>query len=216
MDLINQLSSYVQSGNAKKVKELVAEAIEKEISPATILNDGMIAAMTEVGTKFKNNEIYVPEMLIAARAMEQGLQVLEPILTASGVKPIGKAVIGTVKGDLHDIGKNLVRMMMQGAGIEMHDIGIDAPAEEFLAKARELNADIICLSALLTTTMAEMEVVIKEFQQAGVRDKFVFMIGGAPITADFAQKIGADFYSPDAVHAADVARETLHKKYPST
>ncbi|WP_094607064.1 Methionine synthase [Sporomusa silvacetica DSM 10669] len=213
MDIISQLSDSVQSGKTKLVKEQVAEALAKKISPAVILNDGMIAAMTEVGTKFKNNEIYVPEMLIAARAMGEGLKVLEPVLIASGVKPIGKAVIGTVKGDLHDIGKTLVRMMMQGAGIEMHDIGIDIPADAFLAKAKEVKADIICLSALLTTTMAEMDVIIKEFQQAGVRENFVFMIGGAPVTEDFAQKIGADFYASDAVHAADVAREVLQKKY---
>ncbi|HEY3423955.1 MAG TPA: cobalamin-dependent protein, partial [Negativicutes bacterium] len=186
MDLISQLSDSVQSGKTKKVKELVLEAIENKISPAVILNDGMISAMTEVGTKFKNNEIYVPEMLIAARAMGEGLKVLEPVLVASGVKPIGKAVIGTVKGDLHDIGKNLVRMMMQGAGIEMYDIGIDAPADAFLAKAKEVEADIVCLSALLTTTMMEMDVVIKEFQQAGVRDSFLFMVGGAPVNEDFA------------------------------
>ncbi|EGO63014.1 corrinoid protein [Acetonema longum] len=213
MDIISQLADSVQNGKIKLVKEQVEQALAQAISPAVILNDGMIAAMTVVGTKFKNNEIYVPEMLIAARAMGEGLKVLEPVLIASGVKPVGKAVIGTVKGDLHDIGKNLVRMMMQGAGIEMHDIGIDTPAADFLAKAQEVQADFVCLSALLTTTMAEMEAVIKEFQQAGVRKDFVFMIGGAPVTEDFAQKIGADFYAPDAVHAADVARDVLHKKY---
>lgn len=213
MNLISQLSENIQSGKAKKVKELVQEAIENEISPVVILNDGMISAMAEVGIKFKNNEIYVPEMLIAARAMGEGLKVLEPVLVASGVKPIGRAVIGTVKGDLHDIGKNLVRMIMQGAGIEMHDIGIDTPADVFLTKAKEVGADIVCLSALLTTTMMEMDVVIKEFQRAGVRDNFIFLVGGAPVNEEFAQAIGADFYSPDAVHAADVAREVLLKKY---
>jgi len=208
MDL-NEISLLVQKGNAKKVKELVNLALEENIDPEEILNQGLIAAMGEVGIKFKNNEIYVPEMLIAARAMSAGMQILEPILTASGVKPIGIAVIGTVKGDLHDIGKNLVRMMLKGAGIEVHDIGVDVSAEAFANKAEEVGAKIVCLSALLTTTMPAMKEIIDEFTKRGIRDKYTFMIGGAPITTNYAKEIGADHYTPDAATAAEVAKSLL-------
>lgn len=208
MDL-NEISLLVQKGNAKKVKELVNLALEENIDPEEILNQGLIAAMGEVGIKFKNNEIYVPEMLIAARAMSAGMQILEPILTASGVKPIGIAVIGTVKGDLHDIGKNLVRMMLKGAGIEVHDIGVDVSAEAFANKAEEVGARIVCLSALLTTTMPAMKEIIDEFTKRGIRDKYTFMIGGAPITTNYAKEIGADHYTPDAATAAEVAKSLL-------
>ncbi|SDE47908.1 cobalamin B12-binding domain-containing protein [Sporomusa acidovorans] len=208
----NQLSLYVQKGNGGKVKEMVSEGLAQKVSPTEILNEGLIAAMTAIGEKFKNNEIYVPEMLMAAKAMNAGMQVLEPVLTATGVKPIGKAVIGTVKGDLHDIGKNLVRMMLKGAGIEMYDLGIDVPAQAFLAKAKEVGADMICLSALLTTTMPYMDSVIKEFEKAGVRGQFVFMIGGAPVTEAYAKSIHADCYAEDAVVAVDVAKKYLAKK----
>lgn len=208
MDL-NQLSLYVQKGNGAKVKDLVSESLAEKILPTQILNDGLIAAMTVIGEKFKNNEIYVPEMLMAAKAMNAGMQILEPVLTATGVKPIGKAVIGTVKGDLHDIGKNLVRMMLKGAGIEIFDLGIDVPAEVFLKKSKEVNADIVCLSALLTTTMPYMEKVIKEFEGAGVRKQFTFMIGGAPVSEAYAGSIKADYYAEDAVVAVDVAKKIL-------
>ena len=208
MDL-NELSLLVQKGNAKKVKELVNLALEEKIDPEKILNEGLISAMSEVGIKFKNNEIYVPEMLIAARAMSAGMQILEPILTASGVKALGIAVIGTVKGDLHDIGKNLVRMMLKGAGIEVYDIGVDVSAEAFADKAEEVGAHIVCLSALLTTTMPAMKEIIDEFTKRGIRDKYIFMIGGAPITTNFAKEIGADHYTPDAATAAEVAKSLL-------
>jgi len=208
MDL-KELSIFVQNGNAKKVKELVSLALEEKIDPEQILNEGLISAMGEVGTKFKNNEIYVPEMLIAARAMSTGMKLLEPILTASGVKPIGVAVIGTVKGDLHDIGKNLVRMMLKGAGIEVIDMGVDVPAEVFVNKAEEVGARIVCISALLTTTMPAMKNTIDEFTKRGVRDKYIFMIGGAPITNNYAKEIGADYYTPDAATAAEVAKSVL-------
>lgn len=209
---INELSLTVQKGNAKRTKELVQLALDENIHPEAILNEGLIAAMGEIGIKFKNNEIYVPEMLIAARAMNAGLQILEPILVATGVKPIGKAVIGTVKGDLHDIGKNLVKMMMKGAGIEIYDLGVDVSPESFLAKAEEVEADIVCLSALLTTTMPSIGETIKKFAVEGVREKYVFMIGGAPITNAFAKQVGADYYTADAATAAEVAKEVLLKK----
>ncbi len=181
------------------------------MSPAEILNGGMIGAMAIVGVKFKNNEIYVPEMLIAARAMSAGLKILEPILAETGIKPIGKAIIGTVKGDLHDIGKNLVKMMMKGAGIEVYDLGVDVPDEKFVEKAKEVDADIVCLSALLTTTMPAIGDVIKAFETAGTKDKYIFMIGGAPVTSAFAKQINADIYTPDAATAAEVAKDVLLK-----
>lgn len=208
MDL-QQLSLYVQKGNGAKVKEMVSEGLAQKVSPSEILNAGLIEAMAVIGEKFKNNEIYVPEMLMAAKAMNQGMQVLEPVLTATGVKPIGKAVIGTVKGDLHDIGKNLVRMMLKGAGIEMYDLGIDVSAQAFLDKAKEVGADMICLSALLTTTMPYMDSVIKEFEKAGVRGQYKFMIGGAPVSEAYAKSINADCYADDAVVAVDVAKKML-------
>lgn len=208
MDLM-ELNQYVQKGNAKKAKELVELGLQEGMSPEKILNEGLISAMTEVGIKFKNNEIYVPEMLIAARAMNAGLQVLEPILVETGVKPVGVAVIGTVKGDMHDIGKNLVRMMLKGSGLQVHDLGVDVAPETFLQKAEEVKADIVCLSALLTTTMPAMEEVIKTFETAGVRDKYIFMVGGAPVTGNFAKQINADKYTPDAATAAEFAREAM-------
>ncbi|WP_371371745.1 B12-binding domain-containing protein [Sporomusa aerivorans] len=208
----NQLSLYVQKGNGAKVKEMVSEGLAQKVAPTEILNDGLISAMAVVGEKFKNNEMYVPEMLMAAKAMNAGMQVLEPVLSATGAKPVGKAVIGTVKGDLHDIGKNLVRMMLKGAGIEMYDLGIDVPAEAFLAKAKEVGADMVCLSALLTTTMPYMDRVIKEFEKAGVRSQFAFMIGGAPVSEAYAKNINADYYAEDAVVAVDVAKKILAKR----
>ncbi|CQR70247.1 Methionine synthase [Sporomusa ovata DSM 2662] len=207
----NQLSLYVQKGNGAKVKEMVSEGLAQKVSPTEILNAGLIEAMAVIGEKFKNNEIYVPEMLMAAKAMNQGMQILEPVLTATGVKPIGKAVIGTVKGDLHDIGKNLVRMMLKGAGIEMYDLGIDVSAQAFLDKAKEVGADMVCLSALLTTTMPYMDSVIKEFEKAGVRSQYKFMIGGAPVSEAYAKSINADCYADDAVIAVDVAKKLLAK-----
>lgn len=211
MDL-QELSTYVQKGNAKKTKELVLLGLEEKMNAEEILNEGLISAMGVVGVKFKNNEIYVPEMLIAARAMSAGMQILEPVLTETGVKPIGVAVIGTVKGDLHDIGKNLVKMMMKGSGIQVYDLGVDVPAETFVEKAQEYHADIVCLSALLTTTMPAMEEVLEAFRAAGTKDKYVFMVGGAPVTGNFAKQIGADIYTADAATAAESARDILVNK----
>ena len=211
MDL-KELSLCVQNGNAKKTAELVNQAVGEKINAEIILNEGLISAMGEVGAKFTKNEIYVPEMLIAARAMNAGMKILEPILTETGVKPLGVAVIGTVKGDLHDIGKNLVKMMLKGAGLEVVDLGVDVTTATFLAKAEETKADIVCLSALLTTTMPAMEEVIVAFKDAGVRDKYIFMIGGAPITDNYAKQIGAEIYSPDGASAAEAAKQVLAKK----
>jgi corrinoid protein of di/trimethylamine methyltransferase len=210
MDL-KELSLLIQKGNAKKVKEFVLQALQENISPEAILNEGLIAGMSVIGMKFKNNEVCVPEVLISARAMNAGMEILEPILTETGVKPIGKAVVGTVKGDLHDIGKNLVKMMLKGSGIEVIDLGVDVSAETFVNKAEEVGADIIGLSALLTTTLSNMKSVIDELNKRDLREKYIVMVGGAPVNHNFAKEIGADFYAPDAASASEKAKEVLAK-----
>lgn len=207
------LSLAVQKGKSKQVKELVNAEIEKGTPVEEILNDGLIAPMGIVGENFKQNKIYVPEMLVAARAMSAGLKILEPLMTETGVKPVGTVVIGTVKGDLHDIGKNLVAMMMKGIGATVYDLGIDVPDADFVEKAEEVNADIVCISALLTTTMPAINDVIKEFEKSGVRDKYRIMVGGAPVNQAFADEIGADVYTSNAADAAENAKEFLTKKY---
>jgi len=160
MSLIEEISEFLQKGRAKNVKTLVQQAIDEGIEPKEILNQGLLSGMMIIGEKFKNNEVFVPEVLVAARAMNAGLEILEPKLVEVGNKPLGKAVIGTVSGDLHDIGKNLVAMMLKGAGFEIHDVGVDAAADVFINKAEEIDADVICMSALLTTTMPSMKTVI--------------------------------------------------------
>lgn len=206
------LSEAVQSGDAQGVSEMVKEALDAGVGPEDVLNNGLLAGMNVIGGKFKANEVFIPEVLIAARAMNAGMEVLEPALVGCCAKPVGKAVIGTVKGDLHDIGKNLVQIMLKGAGIEVIDIGIDVPAEKFIEQAEAAGADIICMSALLTTTMPQMEVVIKELQARGLRDKYVVMIGGAPVSESFGKQIGADYYTADAASAAETARDVLQAK----
>ncbi len=205
MSILNEISQYLQQGRAKNVKELVQKAIDEGIAPQTILEEGLLAGMSVVGEKFKNNEIYVPDVLIAARAMNAGTEILKPLLVSGGVKAVGKVVLGTVKGDLHDIGKNLVRMMMEGKGLEVIDLGIDVPAEKFVQTAIEQNAQIIACSALLTTTMGEMKNVVEAAVKAGIRDKVTIMVGGAPVTENFCKSIGADIYTADAASAADEA-----------
>jgi len=205
MEILNQISALLQRGKAKDVKALVAQAIEEGVPAATILNDGLLAGMDVVGQRFKNNEIFVPEVLIAARAMNMGAALLKPLLASEGVKAAGKVCIGTVKGDLHDIGKNLVKMMLEGKGLEVIDLGTDVPAEAFVATAKEQGCQVICCSALLTTTMDVMREIVKIAQDAGIRDQVKIMIGGAPVTEAFAQEIGADVYTPDAATAAEAA-----------
>lgn len=207
---LKELSSAVEKGKSKQVKLLVDEAIKQGIPVKQILDDGLISAMAVVGENFKQNKIYVPEMLIAARAMSAGLSILEPLLTKSGVKPLGKVVIGTVKGDLHDIGKNLVAMMIKGVGATVYDLGIDVPDKNFVEKAEEVGADIVCISALLTTTMPAIGDVIKEFENAGVRDKYYIMVGGAPVSDAFAKQVKADKYTPNASEAAEVVKAYLN------
>ena len=207
MAILNDISENLQKGKAKIVKELVTQAVEEGISPELILNEGLLAGMNVVGEKFKNNEIYVPEVLVAARAMNMGTQILKPLLAANGVTANGKVCIGTVQGDLHDIGKNLVKMMMEGKGLEVVDLGTDVSPETFVQTAIEQNCQVICCSALLTTTMSVMEDVVKKAEEAGIRDKVKIMIGGAPVSEDYCKKIGADIYTVDAASAADAAVE---------
>lgn len=209
MDL-HEISLAVEKGKAKQVKLLVNQAVEEGMSVKTILDDGLISAMGVVGENFRQNKIYVPEMLIAARAMAAGLSILEPLLTATGVKPLGTVVIGTVKGDLHDIGKNLVAMMIKGVGATVYDLGIDVPDKSFVEKAEEVGADIVCISALLTTTMPAIGDVIQEFEKSGNRDKYYIMIGGAPVSDTFATQVRADKYTANASDAADVVKAYLN------
>lgn len=205
MSILNEISTNLQQGKAKVVKELVQQAIDEGMDVKTILEEGLLSGMSIIGAKFKNNEVYVPEVLIAARAMNAGSALLKPLLASSGVKAKGKVVIGTVKGDLHDIGKNLVRMMMEGKGLEVFDAGIDVSAEKFVETANEVGAQIIACSALLTTTMPEIKTVIEAVVAAGIRDKVTIMIGGAPVTEAYCKQVGADIYTTDAASAADEA-----------
>lgn len=206
---LQELFDAILSGNAELAKEQVQAALDLNLEPSQILNQGMIAAMAEVGERFEKGEYFVPEMLIAARAMQQGLTILKPYLQQSDIVSEGKVVIGTVKGDLHDIGKNLVSMMMEGAGFEMVDLGTDVSAEKFLEGAKETEADVVAMSALLTTTMPNMKTVIDALKEAGVRDKVKVIIGGAPVTESYAQEIGADGYAADASRAVKVAKNLL-------
>jgi len=211
-EILSQISEELQNGKAKVVKELTEEALNDGVSAKDILNQGLMAAMDIVAEKFKNNEVYVPEVLIAARAMNAGMAVLKPHLAESGAKPIGKALLGTVKGDLHDIGKNLVRMMFEGKGIEVIDLGVDVSPEKFVETQIVEKADIIALSALLTTTMDEMKSTVEAFKEAGLRDEVIIMVGGAPVTENSRKNAGADFYASDAATASDIAKQALLAK----
>ncbi len=204
-----EIRQALESGNAPKVKKLTEAALGQGVSAETLLNEGLIAAMSEVGEKFKRNEVYVPEVLVAARAMYAGLDILRPILVETGAKAVGKLVIGTVKGDLHDIGKNLVRMMFEGAGFHVVDLGIDVPDSKFVDAVRSESPDLLGMSALLTTTMPAMKTTIKALEDAGLRDKVKVIVGGAPVTQHFADAIGADGYAPDASSAVDLAKELI-------
>lgn len=205
MELLDQISERLQNGKAKEVKLLVQQAIDEGIPAQTILEEGLLSGMGIIGEKFKKNEVFVPEVLVAARAMNQGAALLKPLLVADGVKATGRVCIGTVKGDLHDIGKNLVKMMMEGKGLEVVDLGTDVAPETFVQAAKEQHCQVICCSALLTTTMSVMEEVVKAAEAAGIRDHVKIMVGGAPVTEVFCRQIGADAYTPDAASAADIA-----------
>jgi 5-methyltetrahydrofolate--homocysteine methyltransferase len=206
MGTVEQIAEALMKGKAKDTRELVTKALAENISPETILRGGLLKGMGVIGEKFKNNEVYVPEVLIAARAMKAGMEILQPKLAATGVKPVGTAVIGTVKGDLHDIGKNLVGMMLEGAGFKVVDAGIDVPPEKFVNVAVEQSANVIGVSALLTTTMTNMKAVVEAVKASALAGKVKVMIGGAPVTQAFCDEIGADGYAPDAASAADLAK----------
>jgi len=204
------IAEAIIKGDRETTAAKVQEAIKEKIAPKKILNEGLMAGMSVIGERFKKNEVYVPEVLIAARAMKAGMELLQPLLTAAGVQPVGKVVLGTVKGDLHDIGKNLVRMMLQGGGFEVIDAGIDVTPEKFIAEIKKSGAKILAMSALLTTTMPQMAEVVKAVKGAGMKGTKT-MIGGAPVTQAYADEIGADGYAPDAASAVDKAKELIAK-----
>lgn len=205
-DLIQQIYEAVLEGQSPEVQSKVQAALDAGCDPAEILNGGMIGAMAEVGRLFESGEYFVPEMLISARAMQAGMTILKPHLQASDIKSAGRVIIGTVKGDLHDIGKNLVLMMLEGAGFTVIDLGVDVPPEAFIDAVTNKGAQILGMSALLTTTMPSIKLSIDAIREAGIRDKVKIMIGGAPVTQSFADEVGADGYSPDAASAADLAK----------
>ncbi len=209
--ILEELSLKMQAGKVKDVKALTAGALEEKIPADVILNDGLLSAMSVIGEKFKTGDVYVPEVLIAARAMKAGMEVLKPYLTDENAAPLGKACIGTVYGDQHDIGKNLVKLMLEGKGIEVIDLGVNVPAEAFVETARNEGCTLICCSALLTVTMGAMKEVVDLCVKEGIRDQVKIMIGGAPITDAFCAEIGADAYTSDAASAADKAVEFLTK-----
>ena len=205
-DILQKIASNLYDGDDAVVAEFVQEAVDQGLAPQEILTGGLIAGMDEVGKDFKAGDLFVPEVLIAARAMHAGMGVLRPLLAASDVPSAGKFVVGTVQGDLHDIGKNLVKMMIEGAGFETIDLGTDVASSAFVDAVREHQPRIVGMSALLTTTMVNMKGTIEALEEAGLRDQVKIMVGGAPVTAAFAEEIGADAYAPDAASAVDVAR----------
>ncbi|MDR2701874.1 MAG: corrinoid protein [Spirochaetaceae bacterium] len=204
--IFNEISELLQKGKAKEITGAVEKALSEGAAAADILNNGLLAGMSIIGGKFKRGEVFVPEVLIAARAMNRASATLKPALTEAGVQSVGTAIICTVKGDLHDIGKNLVRMMIEGKGIDVVDLGVDCPNEKIVEAVRNSEAKVLCLSALLTTTMNMQKEVIDALKDAGLRSKVKIMVGGAPITQGFADEIGADAYTPDAASAAEVCR----------
>ena len=205
-EIFSEISELLQKGKAKDITGSVQKALDAGAPPADILEKALMTGMNIIGGKFKRNEVFVPEVLVAARAMNKAAETLKPHLAKAGIKPVGKAIICTVKVDQHDIGKNLVKMMIEGKGIEVEDLGIDCDTQLVVNKVKESDAKVLCLSALLTTTMAVQKEVIDALKEAGVRDKVKVMVGGAPVSQSFADEIGADAYTPDAASAADVCR----------
>lgn len=210
MTIVEDIYSAVLRGKRKEVAPLVQQALDEGLGAEEVLNEALVAAMSEIGERFSRNEAFVPEMLVAARAMSAGTEVLKPHLAEEGAEPVGKAVIGTVRGDMHDIGKNLVRMMIEGKGFEVTDLGVDVAPEQFVTFLQEHDdVDVVCCSALLTTTMPEIGATIRAIEEAGLRDKVKVMVGGAPVTQAFADEVGADAYTPDAGAAAVRAVELV-------
>jgi len=206
---LQAISENLQKGKAAEVEKLVQAAVDEGVGVGEILDTGLIGGMSVIGEKFKKNEVYVPEVLIAARAMNQGMKIIEPLLADAGIEPVGRVAIGTVKGDLHDIGKNLVAMMLKGGGFDVLDLGIDVDAPKFVEAVKEKGAKVVALSALLTTTMPQMATVINALKDAGLSDAKV-MIGGAPVTQSYADEISADGYAPDAASAVETAKALLN------
>jgi len=206
---LKALAQAILEGKRNEAVELTQKLVDAGVTPKQILDEGLIAGMSIAGEKFKNGEYFVPEILVAARAMKASMEILRPLLVATDVQPIGTIVIGTVRGDLHDIGKNLVAMMVEGAGFKVVDLGVDVTADKFIAAAKEHNAQIVGMSALLTTTMTYIPEVIKAFDAEGLRPKVKLIVGGAPVTQEWANQIGADAYAPDAATAVDRCKELL-------
>lgn len=209
MTIFEKIADEVQKGDSEAVEALVNEALSLEIPADKIMDDGLVKGMNIVSEKFKNNECFIPEILVSAKAMTVGLGILKPLLAEKNVKPLGRAVIGTIQGDLHDIGKNIVGMLLQGAGFEIIDLGADVHADRFVESAKNENADLMGMSALLTTTMINMKTVIDGLKEAGVRENVKVIIGGAPVTQAYADQIGADGYATDAATGVDVAKKLL-------
>jgi corrinoid protein of di/trimethylamine methyltransferase len=209
MQDLKQLHDAVISGDAKLAREITEQALQQGTEPLKLVNEYMVPAMDEVGRRFECNEYFVPELLLSARAMKAALELVRPLLAAAGAKPVARVVIGTVKGDLHDIGKNLVAAMLEGGGFEVIDLGVNVTPEKFITAARDKDAQIIAMSALLTTTMPAMKTTIEEISKAGLRDKVKVLIGGAPITQKYAEEIGADGYSDNAPAAVALAKRAL-------
>jgi 5-methyltetrahydrofolate--homocysteine methyltransferase len=212
MTLFEQIADEVQKGDTEATSRLIEQALDSGESAESILYDGLVEGMNIVSEKFKNNECFIPEVLVSARAMNQGLDRLKPLLAAANVEPRGKVVMGSIQGDLHDIGKNIVGMLLQGAGYEIIDLGADVSVQKFVDAARERQADVVGMSSLLTTTMVNMQSVISGLEEAGVRSETKVIIGGAPVTAAFAEKIGADGYAADAASAIDLVDGLLGKQ----
>ena len=206
-DKVQRIGECIYSGDVEAVGELVQDLLDAGMAPGEVLSDALLVGMDKVGRDFKAGNLFVPEVLFAARAMQAGMDVLRPLLADSEIASSGKYVVGTVQGDLHDIGKNLVRMMLEGGGFEAIDLGVDVSPSAFVDAVREHKPDLVGISALLTTTMAQMKVTIEALEEAGLRDSVKIMIGGAPVTAAFAVQIGADAYAPDAATAVEMARE---------
>jgi 5-methyltetrahydrofolate--homocysteine methyltransferase len=212
MAKLENLTESIMEGDESKVKKIVEEAVKDKVPVKDILNEGLIGAMNIVGVKFRNCELFVPEVLMAARAMKAGMEILKPLFDKSGIQPLGKIVIGTVKGDLHDIGKNLVAMMVEGSGFEVLDLGVDVPPEKFVNAVKTNRADLCMMSALLTTTMPVMKDTVEAFKEAGLGGKVKTMVGGAPVTQNFANTIGADGYGSNAAAAVEVAKALIGKR----
>ena len=209
MTILDDVRKSVIEGDLNGTQDKVNQALADKTPPESILKDGLISAMSEVGRMFENGEFYVPEMLISARAMKGGLAILRPLLASANIKPIGKVIIGTVQGDLHDIGKNLVGMMLEGAGFEVIDLGVDVSSEKYVAAVLEHHPDLVCCSALLTTTMPRMKDIVQALRAANLREAVKVMIGGAPVTEQYAVEAGADAFAPDAASAAQRAKQLL-------